>query len=118
MSPGSAGAFAVHHARREPVIQGAPMEHEQAALTEIVQTLAAERGCHAIVLYGSRARGDFGPSSDWDVAGIRETGDAHRVARAFHGSWLDAFVYPESHFQKLEPDSLRFLGGRIVLDER
>src|SRR5262249_50558728 len=46
--------------------------NEAQALAEIVQTLTIDHGCHAVILYGSRARGDFELASDWDVAGIRE----------------------------------------------
>ena len=70
---------------------------DELALAEIVQTLTVGHGCHAVILYGSRARGDFQPTSDWDVAGIREAGATAplRVARALYGAWLDAFVYAE-----------------------
>jgi uncharacterized protein len=94
--------------------------NEERVLAEIVQTLTVDHGCHAVILYGSRARGDFQPTSDWDVAGIRETGAAAplRVARAFHGAWLDAFVYAEAAFTVIHPDLLRFLPARILVDER
>src|SRR5215831_3704418 len=63
--------------------------NEEQALADIIQTLTADHGCHAVILYGSRARGDFQPTSDWDVAGICEAGATapRRVARAFHGAW-------------------------------
>lgn len=95
------------------------MNQEQ-ALAEIVQTLTVEHGCHAVILYGSRARGDFEPTSDWDVAGIREAGVAAplRVARAFHGAWLDAFVYADTAFAVIGPELLRFLPARILVDGR
>ena len=48
--------------------------NEEHALAEIIQTLTIDHSCHAVILYGSRARGDFQPTSDWDVAGIREAG--------------------------------------------
>ena len=48
--------------------------NEEQALAEIVQTLTVDHGCHSVILYGSWARGDLQPTSDWDVAGIRETG--------------------------------------------
>jgi hypothetical protein len=94
--------------------------NEEQALAEIVQTLTVDHGCHAVILYGSRARGNFQPTSDWDVAGIRETGATapQRVARAFHGAWLDAFVYAEAAFTVIDPDLLRFLPARILVDER
>ena len=93
---------------------------EELTLAEIVQTLAVDHGCHAVILYGSRARGDFQPTSDWDVAGIREA-DATaplRVARSLHGGWLDAFVYAEAAFTVIDPEMLRFLPARILVDER
>jgi uncharacterized protein len=94
--------------------------NEEQPLADIVQTLTVDHGCHAVILYGSRARGDFQPASDWDVAGVRETGATAplRVARAFHGAWLDAFVYAEAAFTAIDPDLLRFLPARILLDER
>jgi hypothetical protein len=77
--------------------------NEAQALAEIIQTLTIDHGCHAVILYGSRARGDFQPASDWDVAGIRDATAPLRVARAFHGAWLDAFVYPEAAFTVIDP---------------
>jgi len=90
------------------------------ALAEIVQTLTIDHRCHAVILYGSRARGDFQLASDWDVAGIREGGATAtlRVARAFHGAWLDAFVYSEAAFTVIDPELLRLLPARILVDER
>ena len=95
------------------------MSDEQ-ALAEIVQILTVDHGCHAVILYGSRARGDFRSTSDWDVAGIRETGAITplRVARAFHGTWLDAFVYTEAALAVIDPELLRFLPARILVDQR
>ena len=94
--------------------------NEEQALAEIVQMLNVGHGCHAVILYGSRARGDFQPTSDWDVAGIREAGTTAplRVARAFHGAWLDAFVYAEAAFTVIDPELLRFLPAHILVDER
>jgi hypothetical protein len=93
---------------------------EEQALAEIIQTLTVDHGCHAVILYGSRARGDFQPTSDWDVVGIRETGAAAplRVARPFRGAWLDAFVYAEAAFTVIDPELLRLLPARILVDER
>jgi predicted nucleotidyltransferase len=87
-----------------------PSRLRQRTLAEIVQTLTIDHGCHAIILYGSRAGGNFPPTSDWDVASIREAGETAplRVARAFHGAWLDAFVYAEAAFAMVDPELLRF----------
>jgi len=94
--------------------------NDEQALAEIVHILTIDHGCHAAILYGSRARGDFHPASDWDVAGIRETGATTplRVARAFHGAWLDAFIYAEGAFAEVDPELLRFLPARILVDQR
>ena len=94
--------------------------NDEQALAEIVHILTIDHGCHAVILYGSRARGDFHPASDWDVASIRETGAITplRVARAFHGAWLDAFVYAEDAFAVIDPELLRFLPARILVDQR
>src|SRR5215470_14406145 len=94
--------------------------NEEQALAEIVRTLTADHGCHAVILYGSRVRGDFQPTSDWDVAGIRKFGATMplRVAHAFHGAWLDAFVYAETAFAVIDSEVLRFLPARILVDEQ
>lgn len=52
-----------------------------AVLQFIVDELISLHHCHTIILYGSRARGDFTVTSDYDVAGIREKGDKQRIAR-------------------------------------
>ena len=54
------------------------------------------------------------------MAGIREAGETAplRVARAFHGTWLDAFVYAEAVLTVVDPEMLRFLPARILVDER
>jgi predicted nucleotidyltransferase len=38
-------------------------------------------GCHTVILYGSRARGDATAESDYDVLGVRDSGEAIRDAR-------------------------------------
>jgi hypothetical protein len=102
-----------------PAGEAAAVNEEQ-ALTQIVQILTVDHGCHAVILYGSRARGDHQPTSDWDVTGIRGTGATAplRVARPFHGAWLDAFVYAEAAFEAIDSELLRFLPARILSDER
>jgi hypothetical protein len=83
---------------------------------DIVQLLVERHGCHAVVLYGSRARGAAADESDWDVLGIREGGAPVREVRPLGSGWLDAFVEPESTFANIEPSMLRFLGGRVLVD--
>lgn len=90
-------------------------EPELAAIQEL---LVDRHGCHAVILYGSRARGAATPESDWDVLGIRERGDAIREARPLGDAWLDAFVLPERDLETLDAGSLRYLGGRVLVDRR
>jgi len=81
---------------------------------EITAELMALHGCHTVILYGSRARGDATPASDFDLLCVRTDGPAVRDARWSGGHYIDAFVYPESTFHKLDPPLLRILGGVIV----
>ena len=71
-------------------------------------------GCHTVILYGSRARGDATVESDVDLVAVRDEGPALRDARVVDGLYLDAFVYPESTFRTLEPSLLRLLGGAVI----
>lgn len=45
-------------------------------LISITKRFKEGHGCHTVILYGSRARGDFNDSSDWDVIGFREVGQS------------------------------------------
>jgi hypothetical protein len=40
------------------------------------------------------------------------------IAIAFHGAWLDAFVYAEAAFTVFDPELLRLLPARILVDEQ
>ncbi len=87
-------------------------------LEERIGELAHEHGMHTVVLYGSRARGDATAESDVDVAGFADVATTTRDARPWHGVFLDAFVYPTAQTESNEPDMLKLLGGRVLLDER
>ncbi len=91
---------------------------EDSHLRRFTDELVGRHGCHTVILYGSRARGDFGPESDYDLAGIRSDGAEIRIGESRDGVYLDAFVYPESAFADPESDAkhLRFIGGKILLD--
>jgi predicted nucleotidyltransferase len=83
---------------------------------EIRRVLVDQHGCHAIILYGSRAHGTVQAGSDWDVLGVRAEGESMREARPFRDGWLDAFVYSEKHFETLDEGSLRFGSGKVLVD--
>jgi hypothetical protein len=80
----------------------------------------AELPGHTVILYGSHARGDATPESDVDVACFADVAETTRDARRWHGTFLDAFIYPTSNALADPPDLdlLKLLGGRIVRDER
>ena len=44
---------------------------------KIVNKLISDYKCHAVILYGSRARGDFSSESDWDYFGLGEVKVPH-----------------------------------------
>jgi polymorphic toxin system nucleotidyltransferase-like protein len=82
-------------------------------LDDIAALLRQEHKCHAAILYGSRARGDAGPASDYDVAGFADVTAVERITGAWRSGYLDIFVYPES---KLTPSAemLHMRGGKVL----
>jgi hypothetical protein len=88
----------------------------QEDLEALVAELRDTHGCHTIILYGSRARGDWTTESDYDVVGIRDRGPAFRDARPWRGSFLDAFIYPESAVTAASDERLHWLGGRVLTE--
>ncbi len=86
------------------------------------ETLAAWPDARAAVLFGSRARGDHLPSSDWDVAFITRSGD--RVTPIPDGlpiralRWdVQALALPEA-VARLKALSIGHVGREIVRDGR
>jgi predicted nucleotidyltransferase len=85
----------------------------------IVDELTSQYHCHTIILYGSRARGDFTSTSDYDVAGIAKKGKKHRIARfdEIHQVYHDIFVYPESDFDVIFAEYLCMSDGIVVIEK-
>ena len=84
------------------------------SLNDLVQELTEKHHCHTLILYGSRARGEETPESDYDLLGFRETGADIWDARLWNGKYLDVFIYPESKINSTPEEFFRLRGGRIL----
>jgi len=76
--------------------------------------IADAHGCHTVVLYGSRARGDADDGSDVDLLCIRDDGPAVRDSRYVDGVYFDAFVSPRDAVATPDAALLRILGGQVM----
>jgi len=86
-------------------------------LVQIVADLCRDHGCHTVILYGSRARGDFTATSDYDILGVRPKGEAERDARLWQGVYLDIFVFPEAKLQAPDESLIYMLGGKVLVEK-
>ncbi|MBX3161090.1 MAG: nucleotidyltransferase domain-containing protein [Deltaproteobacteria bacterium] len=89
-------------------------------LEALVAELRRAHGAHTVILYGSHARGDATAESDVDVAAFAEVARTLRDARAWHGTFLDGFVYPTAvaTAEALDGEMLKLVGGRVLADDR
>jgi predicted nucleotidyltransferase len=87
------------------------------AIAGVALAMADAHGCHTVVLYGSRARGDVDEGSDVDLLFVRDDGPSFRDSRVIDGVFFDAFVYPRDAVATVDVPLLRILGG-LVLRER
>jgi uncharacterized protein len=79
----------------------------------VIKKLISDYKCHAVILYGSRARGDFSSESDWDYFGLGEVKISHDSFQ-INGEWIDIGI-------DVSPDPLdviRLKNGIILHDER
>src|SRR4051812_38148242 len=83
------------------------------AINEIIQKYNPD----TIILYGSRARGDFKDTSDIDIACFGENLTTEKDAGLFNGVYLDLWIYPTSAMTSVSPNDLRFSDGVLVLDK-
>jgi uncharacterized protein len=85
----------------------------------LIEELSSQYQCHTIILYGSHARGQATPSSDYDLAGICETGKMTRLARfdTGHQVYIDLFIYPEHDLINIKEEHLCMHDG-LVLKEK
>ncbi len=86
-------------------------------LTYIVNELVSKKSCHTVILYGSYARGEETPASDYDVMGVKIDGEKFRDAQLWNGIYLDLFIYPEAELKEASETHLYMLGGRVLLEK-
>lgn len=87
---------------------------DQDGIDAIALAIADGHGCHTVVLYGSRARGDADDGSDVDLLCIRDGGPALRDSRFIGGVYFDAFIYPRDALATPDVSLLRILGGQVM----
>lgn len=92
---------------------------EDSVLQSIVDELTTRYHCHTVVLYGSRARGDFTQSSDYDVAGITQSHKKQRIARFDEKNQVyhDIFIHPESDFNTISDEHLCIADGIVIVEK-
>ena len=85
-------------------------------LRSIIDEVRTRHKCHTLILYGSHARGDATPVSDYDLIAIRRRGSkVTRDARLWRGVYLDVFIYPERKLNAEELLTIR--GGRVLFQK-
>jgi len=89
------------------------------SILEIASDLKEKHHCHTVILYGSRARGDYTDTSDYDIAGFRQHNIKERIAQKLpnRNVFLDIFLYPESDLKEINDEHLCMHDG-IVLFEK
>ena len=90
---------------------------ESPILEQIVNELIKELKCHTVLLYGSHARGDATPKSDYDVMGVRKSGKPFRLAEKRNGVYLDLFILPETDLRQVGESHLYLKGAKVLFQK-
>jgi predicted nucleotidyltransferase len=88
-------------------------------LCAIVDELKMTYHCHTIILYGSRARGDFNPASDYDVAGISANITEKQWIARFdeaHQVFHDIFIFSERDLKEPNESHLQISDGIVLME--
>jgi predicted nucleotidyltransferase len=67
---------------------------QQELLNRLCAYLRERFSCSTAILYGSRARGDWEPTSDIDVIAFGKADETGQIAHRWENLFLDLFVYP------------------------
>jgi hypothetical protein len=70
-----------------------------------------------VILYGSRARGDWTEDSDYDLLAIRSSGPKRRWTGKYLGAELDAFILSEAEYKKDRAREEKVAGGKVLLQK-
>lgn len=75
----------------------------------IVEELIENHNCTAIILYGSRARGDYNAKSDYDIFGITEGVKEGKIARFEEKFqvYYDIFLCPSANLYPIKEENLK-----------
>ncbi len=80
--------------------------------------LKSNHQCHTVILYGSFARGDAGPFSDFDLVGFSaQASSKMRDARIYADRFLDLFIFPPSEYEHTSSSHLYMRNGKVLYDE-
>ncbi len=88
--------------------------HTDKFLEEAVNELINKYKCHTVILYGSRARGDFTDVSDYDLMGVARGKNKLRLAEKRKGKYLDVFIFPEKDLEKVGEQHLYMKGAKVL----
>jgi predicted nucleotidyltransferase len=86
-------------------------------LKQIISELTIKFKCHTVLLYGSHARGDATPKSDYDVMGVRKSGKKVRLAEKRNGVYLDISVFPEMDLKQVGESHLYLKGAPVLFQK-
>jgi hypothetical protein len=75
-------------------------------------------GCHTVLLYGSRARGDFWSGSDYDLMAVRKGGASSKFAENKGGSYIDAFIFTEKELKPVGERHVYMKGAKVLIETR
>lgn len=94
------------------------MKSVQSIIHYCCEEFKTKHKCHAVILYGSFARGDSGPESDFDLVGFSaQASNKLRDARIYEGRFLDLFVFPPSEYENASSNHLYMRNGKVLFDE-
>lgn len=84
-------------------------------INKLLVLLKKEHHCHAVILYGSHARGDANTKSDYDLAGFGNV--KLRIAKKIYGKYADIVIFPDRNLRDINEAHLQLNGGKLLFDK-